>query len=74
MTKVNGKCLIDGEKWENNYIGPQSAIMDTINFLVANTGLKNIEMSVGIRDDGVVGPEKLVLTAGHYEMTIDLTS
>lgn len=74
MTKVIGKCVADNESWENDYIGPQSAIMDTIDFLVGNTGQKNINMEVKIRDDGVVGPEKLVLTAGHYEMTIDLTS
>ncbi len=74
MTKVIGKCNECDDSWEREYIGPHAAIMDTIDFLVGNTGLTNIDLRVDIRDDGVVGPERLIMTAGSYEMTIDLKS
>lgn len=62
------------DSWQHEYMGEKSAILDTIDFLVGNTGLQNIDMKVEIRPDGVAGPEKLVMTAGPYEATIDLTS
>lgn len=74
MTKVLGRCRDCDDSWEHEYIGPHAAIMDTIDFLVGNTGLTNIDMRVDIRDDGVAGPENLVMTAGPYEIAIDLTS
>jgi len=74
MTKVIGRCKDCSDEWEHNYIGPHSAIIDTIDFLVGNTGQMAIDMKVEIRKDGIVGPEKLTMEAGPYEMTIDLTS
>lgn len=74
MTKVFGKCNDHGDSWENEYIGIRAAILDTVEFLADNSGHKNIDLKLDIGKDGIVNPEKLVMAAGPYEMTVVLLS